>query len=227
MQRKLLGATLVLCLTLGGGAQAQDAPDRARLSLAAGYKAAFLCSGMFNGGLDEATVASDDLTRIYQELRAPVAELPAAIDQQARTVTVPFADDMAPRTAVWRPHLGCVQLPPGADADDAAMAPRLNRDGPDLAATDALPWPRGDAGALSDRPAPAALDSLVASAFDRTTYGEGSETTAVIVVADGRIVAERYREGFGPHVSQRTWSVGKSIAASVIGAAVHQDIIDV
>lgn len=227
MHRTLLGGALALCLTLGGAAHAQDASGRARLSLAAGYKAAFLCSGMFNGGLDEATVAADDLTRIYEELREPVARLPAVIDRQARTVSVAFADDMPPRTAVWRPHLGCVQLPPGADADDAAMAPRLDRDGPDLTATDALPWPQGDAGARSDRPASPALEALVAAAFDRTTYGEGSETTAVLVVADGRIVAERYRDGFGPHVSQRTWSVGKSIAASVIGAAVHQDIIDV
>ena len=106
MHRTLLGGAFALCLTLGGGAHAQDAPDRARLSLAAGYKAAFLCSGLFNGGLDEATVAADDLTRIYEELREPVAELPAVIDRQARTVSVAFADDMPPRTAVWRPHLG-------------------------------------------------------------------------------------------------------------------------
>lgn len=206
-------------------AQTQAPPSRHTLSLAAGYKAAFLCSGLFNAGLDEATVAADDLTRIYVELRAPVAELPAVIDREARTVSVAFAEDFPPRIAAWRPHLGCVQPPPGAGAD--MPLPRLSVEGPDLAATDALPWPMGDR--IEPRPRAAALtplERLVFSAFDRRTFGEGSETTAVIVVKDGRIVAEHYRDGFGPHVSQRTWSVGKSLAASVIGAAVMDGLID-
>lgn len=225
--RRILAITgAALALSWGVAAQAQEA-DRATLSLAAGYKAGFLCSGLFNAGLDEASVAADDLTRIYAELRGPIAELPAVVDREARTVSVAFAPDMAPRTAIWRPHLGCVQLPPGAGARGAGMAPRLDLTGPDLAATDALPWPQGDADALSETPTPPALEALVETAFDRATYGRGSETTAVLVVVDGRIVAERYRDGFGPHVSQRTWSVGKSIAASVIGAAVHQGLIDV
>ena len=61
MHRTLLGGAFALCLTLGGGAHAQDAPDRARLSLAAGYKAAFLCSGLFNAGLDGGTRRAIDL----------------------------------------------------------------------------------------------------------------------------------------------------------------------
>jgi CubicO group peptidase (beta-lactamase class C family) len=42
---------------------------------------------------------------------------------------------------------------------------------------------------------------------------------AVIVVKDGRVLAERYGSGFGPFVSNRTWSVGKSIAGTLIGLA--------
>jgi CubicO group peptidase (beta-lactamase class C family) len=92
---------------------------------------------------------------------------------------------------------------------------------------DALPWPTGDLRAEAARPAGAALTGRVAAAFDRKTYGEGSETTAVLVVADGRIVAERYRAGFDKHTPQRTWSVAKSIAATVIGAAVQEGLLDV
>jgi CubicO group peptidase (beta-lactamase class C family) len=72
-----------------------------------------------------------------------------------------------------------------------------------------------------------ALREAVAKAFDRRSYGQGSETTAVLVVHDGRIVAERYRPDLNLHSSQRTWSVGKSLAATVIGAAVQQGLIDV
>jgi CubicO group peptidase (beta-lactamase class C family) len=72
-----------------------------------------------------------------------------------------------------------------------------------------------------------AVDAVVAQAFDRKTYGEGSETTAVIVVKDGKIVAERYREGYDLHTPQRTWSAAKSLAATVIGIGVRDGIVDV
>ena len=65
----------------------------------------------------------------------------------------------------------------------------------------------------------------VAAAFDRRTYGQGSETTAVVVVQDGRIVAERYRPDFTRHTSQRTWSVAKSLAGTIVGAAVQDGIL--
>ena len=40
------------------------------------------------------------------------------------------------------------------------------------------------------------------------------------------IIAERYLEGFSPETAQRTWSVAKSIGASVIGAAIQQNKIE-
>jgi CubicO group peptidase (beta-lactamase class C family) len=77
--------------------------------------------------------------------------------------------------------------------------------------------PRGDARALAG--------TIARYGFDRRTYGQGSETTALLIVQDGRIVAERYRPDFDIHTSQRTWSVAKSIAGTVLGAAVHQGLI--
>ena len=46
----------------------------------------------------------------------------------------------------------------------------------------------------------------------------------MLVVQDGRIVAERYRPDFDMHMSQRTWSVAKSLAGTVIGAAFDGNI---
>jgi hypothetical protein len=54
-----------------------------------------------------------------------------------------------------------------------------------------------------------------------------AETTAVLVLQDGRIVAERYRADFDRHTSQRTWSVAKSMAATLIGVAVQDKLLDV
>jgi hypothetical protein len=64
-----------------------------------GYKAAFLCSGMFNAGLTEAQVAPDEFARTYTEYRGQLATLPAVVDRRVRTVSVPFAPDMPPRIA--------------------------------------------------------------------------------------------------------------------------------
>ncbi|MDO9488165.1 MAG: serine hydrolase, partial [Sphingomonadaceae bacterium] len=71
------------------------------------------------------------------------------------------------------------------------------------------------------------LDAAIASAFDRATFGTGSETTAVLVVRDGRIVGERYRTGYDRHTPQRTWSAAKSLTGTLVGVAVAQGLIDV
>ncbi len=191
--------------------------DLAGLSLAAGYKAAFTCSGVFNAGRTPEQLDGDEFARVYPNLREALDALPAAeIDEEKKTVSVAFDRRQPPRVAAWRPHLGCAQLPTGADPEMAARLPqakvRMTRDLP-------RPLPR----ALSED---GALVKAVGDAFDRKTYGEGTETTAVLVLKDGEVIAERYREGFGPDVSQRTWSVAKSIAATVIGAAVEEGLFE-
>lgn len=222
---------LVMAAGLAGAAQAQrETAGPHDMALAAGYKAAFLCSGVFNAGQTEAEVAADDLTRIYPRYRPLIADMPAEIDRAARRVSVRFSETLPPRVAIWRPHLGCAQLPIGADPDGGIALPTLGESlaAPDVATTDALAWPHGDRGAARalSRPVQNALISVVAGAFDRATYGEGTETTAVVVVSNGAIVSERYRDGYDLHRPQRTWSVAKSIAATVIGAAAHQGLVD-
>jgi len=63
--------------------------------------------------------------------------------------------------------------------------------------------------------------------FDAATYGLGSLTTALVVVANGRILLEHYRPLFGPHSGYRTWSTAKTITAAVIGVAVAQGLLDI
>jgi CubicO group peptidase (beta-lactamase class C family) len=203
-----------------------DRPEYVR-AVAAGYKAAFLCSDIFTAGQSEPLIAKDDLERIYPELEPLIPKLEARVDREAKTVSVAFSDKLPPRIAAWRPHLGCAQLPIGASADSVRLLPRLATN-PRVDRNDRLPWPNGDRGAV-DRPRgdAAALARAVGAAFDRRTYGQGSETTAVLVVQDGRIVAERYRADFDMHMAQRTWSVGKSLAGTIIGAAVQQNLLDV
>ncbi len=202
-------------------------PDHAR-AVAAGYKASFLCSNLFNGGLSEAQTQADDLQGTYPELNPLFEQLPATIDHERRVVRVRFSENMPPRIAAWRPSLGCAQLPIGAEEAAITALPQLALPQRDLARLDARPWPMGDRNATARaRGDAAALMAATDRAFDRRTYGQGSETTAILVLQDGRIVAERYRGDFNRHTSQRTWSVAKSIAGTVVGAAAHQRLIDV
>ena len=112
---------LVVAMMLSLGVPAAfAAPAPHTLALAAGYKAAFLCSGMFDAGESEATATADDLEGIYPEFQEAVRTLPAKIDREARTVSVAFDDRLPPRIAAWRPGLGCAQLPIGAGPEAIA-----------------------------------------------------------------------------------------------------------
>ena len=201
-------------------------PEHLR-AVAAGYKASFVCSNWFNTGMTAEQTAADDLRGTYGELNPLFAQLPADIDRLNLRVSVRYADDMPPRVAVWRVYLGCALLPIGARPDDAALVPPLAGNPENFAAgSERRPWPMGDRGATA-RPQgdAAALARAVSRAFDRRSFAQGSETTAVLVVQNGRIVSERYRADFDMNRSQRTWSVAKSIAGTVIGAAVQQGLI--
>lgn len=217
-------AAVIAALLLSTSANAQeDRPAYVR-ALAAGYKAAFVCSNLFNGGLSEQQTAADDLRGTYSTLTPIFPELAAKVDRERRVVSVSYDAAMPPRYAVWRVGLGCTQLPIGAPLESAAALPRLGATPPNF---DARPWPMGDREATARlKGDESAVQRTIAAAFDRLTYGQGSETTAVLIVQDGRIVSERYRPDLDMHSSQRTWSVGKSLAGTIVGAAVQRGLID-
>ena len=101
------------------------------------------------------------------------ADRPAS-GARCRSLTIPPCPRGSRRGAR---RLGCTTLPIGASADAIAALPRIEARAPDL---DARRWPMGDRDAVGR--APAALRTAVAKAFDRRSYGQGSETTAVLVV---------------------------------------------
>ena len=185
-------------------------------ALAAGYKAAFLCSDLFDAGMSEAQATADDLEGIYPEYQGLVRTLPAMIDTASRTVSVAFDPTLPPRTAAWRPNLGCAQLPIGADPKTVSRLPRMDIE-PATPAPPEMPLVQSDP----------RLQAVIAKAFDKTSYGTGTETTAVVVIADDKIIGEQYRAPFTPTRPQRTWSAAKSLTATVIGRAVQMHLLAV
>ncbi len=207
------------------GAQNETTSEQTRLALAAGYKALFTCSATFNADQSSAVIEANELDGIYTDYRQAMRDVSSAnINERKRTVSVRFDHDMPPRIAAWRAGMGCSLLAVGAGpkAADwlpgfAGMADNQARD-----TSTAL----GDNVVLTDNTL--ALDRLEApasSAFDGSTYGKGTRTSAVVVVHKGQVIAERYGRGIDADKPQRTWSVAKSLTATILGAAVQDGLV--
>jgi CubicO group peptidase (beta-lactamase class C family) len=194
-------------------------PRRTAASQAA-TRGVALCSGLWDGGRTIDQINADNGGVGGTE------SMKTAIDDARRIVSVTYSDLMPPRIVAWRRVLGCVQLPIGATEDALRFVPQVSPDvvRPDL---DARDWPIGDRSAIARLPdaKQKSLDALVESAFDGSTYG--GRTWGVIVVKDGKIVAERYAMGFDMHQSAQTHSAAKSFAASLAGIATMKYGLDI
>jgi hypothetical protein len=90
---------------------------------------------------------------------------------------------------------------------------------------------------VADKPLPDALPGTpqmrndvdyagIAVALDAAFADEKAATRAVLVVKDGAVVAERYAPGFSAATPFLSWSMAKSVTATMAGAAVHQGFVD-
>ncbi|NOX94314.1 MAG: serine hydrolase, partial [Alphaproteobacteria bacterium] len=202
--------------------------DPANLSLVAGYKAAFTCSAHFNAGRSVEEITGDELHRILPTFGEAMPFMPdAVIDEENKRVSVTYAEGFPPRIAQWRPFLGCVQAPTFGDETSFDKLPEIDFRNIAGKPPYVRPYDRNVQAWIGLDIENAQLEKIVSDAFDGETYGEGTETTAVLIMQDDALIAEQYREGFDATTPQRTWSVAKSIAATVIGAAVHDGLIDV
>ena len=221
----LAAATLLLAVPAVAQNQQEALDARYDRALAAGYKALMLCSAIATSETTGAartpeSVEAWELTGIQQPLDGVIGGLPYRIIRQSEApgapiqrVEVTWAADMPPRIAEHLAGEGCMAAPIGTDPEDWAIAH--------------VPPERGSSDALmpSDPP-PSSVRSVREAAFG-ATYGAGSRTTVVLITQGGKPVDWGAVEGFGVLTPQRTWSVAKSIAATLVGAAVHRGEVDV
>ena len=83
-------------------------------------------------------------------------------------------------------------------------------------------WPEGELSA-------GARDAVIAEAeelFGSTVTDPMGETRALVIVHRGRIVYERYRDGFGPETPQISWSMAKSVTQALVGRALATGVIE-
>jgi len=182
-----------------------------------------LCAGVFVVGRDYQRdpdrVVADDIARF--EVFNWQDDFRYAVDYDTRTASI-WGEGIERQSAEYNDDQGCTILPGGMD--DVAFDPTpVPRSVPDPGTT---PWPLGDAGAHHD-PFPAEVDfDRFQTALDWAMAQEEHNTRALLVVYKGRILGERYAEGFRPNTPQISWSQGKSIAAALLGATIEAGLLD-
>jgi CubicO group peptidase (beta-lactamase class C family) len=181
--------------------------------------AKIICSAVFITGLD-ADFAAENVgyfTSPYAE-RAKVGK--PVVDREKKEVRVTGPGGVV-RTARYLGDQGCVTLPIGKNAvhfTPVKVGSRLP-----VAATQ--PWPTGDL--LPTDPLPAEIDvARVKRAVDAAFRSPQGMTAAFVVTWKGRLIGERYGERVGLRTPLESWSMGKSVTATLMGVLIRQGAYD-
>jgi CubicO group peptidase (beta-lactamase class C family) len=202
-----LAAALASVATLGMGA----GPDPTLLG-AAGY-AKIVCSAVFVSGRDAAEARRNSAFFLVTDAdRAAVQAVD--VDRARGEVTVRLRDGRT-RAARHVGDQGCVIVP-----EDGRLRFRPVPVRSSLPPAASLPWPMGDAPQTAPWPADVdrgAVERAVAAAF----ADADALTAAFVVVHRGRLLAERYAPGIDRDTQLESWSMGKTLLATLLGLLVH------
>jgi CubicO group peptidase (beta-lactamase class C family) len=140
------------------------------------------------------------------------------IDRENRAVHLTLPSGVV-RTAKYLGDQGCVALPVGEDSVHYTPV-ALKSNLPDAATT---PWPMGDL--LPEEPLPPELDTeKVAAAVSAAFEPASGMTGAFVVTWKGRIIGEKYGDGLNMNTSLESWSMGKSLTATLMGIMIQQGV---
>lgn len=168
-----------------------------------GYSAKIVCSNVFIAGRDPEDVLAVDVQAPGHPL---LGFIDIDVDREREVVSAALLGVFGRNQAVHRAGLGCASVPDGAIERVPALGAAAEVE--PVARDEAAPWPQGEAVSDAD-PAVAAI-----LADDELT---GPGMRAVVVVRDGRIVGERYGEGFSADTPLLGWSMTKTVTAALLG----------
>lgn len=202
---------------------AQDAPavDREMMRIGAAYAAKVAASAVFVSGRTIESVREEEFASVTALDQMMRGLLHFHVDIDKRAVTATLGPIKA--TAVATDGLGCTLLI--GDVTTEALQERSAGSAREGKEPDAIAWPRGDhVPALPDDPG-IDLDALrqaLDAAFTEPAAGPPRHTRAIVVVHRGRLVAERYREGYDRKTLLPGWSMTKTLVDALVGIRVRQ-----
>ena len=181
-------------------------PDRA-LRVAVGVTAHDMCQAVFITGRDPDTAFAETLAP-RPGYRLVARFMAFAVDRDKATVQAKLGGIR--RNAVFIPGRGCLlnvggsKLPRPMLPEPASLPILPEIAGPDVVVP-ATPALRG------------ALDRL----FTEEDPADPRRVKAVVVMQHGRVIAERYADGYGVNVPVNGWSMSKSLLNAMLGVLVR------
>ena len=184
-------------------------PDKAA-RVATGLISHTLCSETFVAGLDPIQTFAETL-QTMPGIRRLLPVLRYQVDRAEKSVTASLAGRFQSR-AVYTEGVGCrlvhaampnVTIRPPVPGRAASAAPDI-------------------AGPAVVEPTDAKLRAALDRAFAEPDTGPRRGTKAVVVLHDGRVVAERYAPGYGIDTPMLGWSLTKSVINALVGILVQQ-----
>ncbi|MFN0023773.1 MAG: serine hydrolase domain-containing protein [Parvularculaceae bacterium] len=206
MKRGLLFAA-ALIVAAGGAVAFFRADDYA--GVGSGYMAKIACSEIFLAGRDAASVLKGE----FNDISPALARVKLTVDTAKRSVSGSIFG-LGAAQAQYRDGYGCTLMRGGKPFAPPALAPVIDKPLPDAFAQTSAAQGGIDY---------AAIERALGDAFGN----EKAATRAILVVKDGAVIAERYADGFTAATPFLSWSMAKSVTATMVGAAVHQGFIDI
>jgi hypothetical protein len=212
--RKRLGIAGVLVVAIVAGLVAIRRPDIAIRS-ATGSVADALCAKTFVSGLDPLAFFAEIMER--PGIRRLRFGMRYELDRAARKLNVSVAGLFVTHT-IFHEGFGCVRVLGGKEpyllkADIVALkTPKTPPLLPEIAGPDVV------------EPADPALKAALDHAFAEPSEPPMRRTKAVVVVRDGRVIAERYAPGIGIDTPLPSFSMTKSVINALLGIMTQQGL---
>jgi len=214
LRRWLLFCGLLVLAALAG-LSIRFRPDLA-IRVGTGFVAHNLCVKTFVSGLDPKTVFAESLDRAG--IRRLRHVLSFRLDRSAGTVEASTLGLFKSRVA-FHDGFGCVEL----HSDRQPYL--LKNDVEALKAPKTPPLLPEIAGPAVVEPADPALKAALDHAFEEPAEPPFRRTKAVVVVRDGRVIAERYAAGVGIDTPLLGFSMTKSVVNALIGILTRQGLV--
>lgn len=203
---RLLGFALLAVLIIALGYVAITFPP-----VMAGMAAKTMCSCVFVGDRSEQSVRDKEL-KVFPGLSG------ARIDIDHSDLTVTAHILWKKQKAIYRRGLGCTLLAQ-RNADELYAQQIARPSSPPV--LDTAAWPLGDRAVLrTDDIDTVKLYAAIDKAFAEPDSDRPKNTSAVVVVYEGQLIAERYGNGVTRDTRLMGWSMTKSITNALIGLMV-------
>jgi CubicO group peptidase (beta-lactamase class C family) len=214
-KRVVLGLIVILVIAAFFGYKNKEYIQQ--LPIGCAFKTKALCAAVFVSGRDPVTTEREDIgfNPLFKLFKAK-------IDRAEKSVTCSLLGiGLFEKKAVYVDQMGSVLLSGVAEETIRVRKPGIPR--PEPAKPETIPWPMGDR--MPDGPPPANIDmtkinSAVGKLFIESNSDKKLYTRALLIVHNGRLIAESYGPGITKDTPLLSWSMAKSVTNAIVGILV-------